>query len=168
MYNMYPRHSHLNDIVQRSMSLAGFPSRLEPSGLSRTDGKRPDGLTLHPYKQGKCLVWDATCVDTMAFSYLDQTSRTSGKAAEKAEMKKIDLYQELQSEYMFVPLAVETMGSWGQLGLKFIKEVGRKIQDISGEKKSTFYLFQRISIAIQRGNTASILGTNLTKFSTCD
>ena len=95
----------------------------------------------------------------MAFSYLDQTSRTSGKAAEKAELKKIDLYQELQSEYKFVPLVVEMMESWGPLGLKFIKEVGRKIQDISGEKKATFYLFQRISIAIQRGNTASILGT---------
>ena len=58
-----------------------------------------------------------------------------------------------------VPIAVETLGSWGPEGLHFIKSIGKKIQDITGEKRATFYLFQRISVAIQRGNAASILGT---------
>ena len=93
------------------MALAGFPSRLEPSGFTRKDGKRPDGLALHPYKQGKCLVMDATCVDTMAVSYIGQTSTTPGKVAENADLKKVDLYQELQSEYLCVLPAVETMGT---------------------------------------------------------
>ena len=56
-----------------------------------------------------------------------------------------------------VPIAVETLGSWGQEGLQLIKSLGKKIQDLSGEKRSTFYLFQSISVAIQRGNAASIL-----------
>ena len=30
---------------------------------------------------------------------------------------------------------------------------------VTGERRSSFYLFQRISIAIQRGNAASVLGT---------
>ena len=38
----HPRHSQLNEIVQRALNLAGYPSRLEPTGLSRKDGKRPD------------------------------------------------------------------------------------------------------------------------------
>ena len=58
-----------------------------------------------------------------------------------------------------VPIAVETLGSWGPEGLRLIKSLGKKIQDLTGEKKSTFYLFQSISVAIQRGNAASILGT---------
>ena len=37
--------------------------------------------------------------------------------------------------------------------------VGKKICDPTGEKRSTSYLLQSISIAIQRGNTASVMGT---------
>ena len=51
------------------------------------------------------------------------------------------------------------MGSWGKLGLRFIQELGERIKDITGEKQSTAYLFQRIGMAIQRGNAASVLGT---------
>ena len=40
------RHHALNDLVARSLAAAGVPVTKEPAGLSRTDGKRPDGLTL--------------------------------------------------------------------------------------------------------------------------
>ena len=155
----HPRHSQINDIVKRALTSAEFPSRLEPAGLCRKDGKRLDGLTLFPYKQGKCLLWDATCVDTLADSYIQLTSKSAGSAAEKAEKLKIDLYEELTNDYIFCPVAVETFGSWGQKGHSLITEIGKKLFDITGEKRSTFYLFQKISMAIQRGNAASILGT---------
>ena len=55
---------------------------------------------------------------------------------------------------------VETYGAWGSQGLKLIKEIGKKIREVTGEKRSTFFLSQSISIAIQRGNAACIiLGT---------
>ena len=44
-----PRHSALNDVVQRGLSAAGIPSLLETSGLDRGDGKRPDGIRVYPY-----------------------------------------------------------------------------------------------------------------------
>ena len=62
-------------------------------------------------------------------------------------------------DYYMIPIAIETLGSWGPEGLKFIKSMGKKIQDLTGEKRSTFYLFQNISMSIQRGNAASVLGT---------
>jgi hypothetical protein len=34
-------------------------------------------------------------------------------------------------------IAVETFGSWGQRGLKFIKEIGKKIQEKTGNKNAT-------------------------------
>ena len=61
-----PRHSALNDFVRRGLSAAGIPSMLEPSGLDRGHGKRPDGITVYPYSRGRCLIWDATCVNTFA------------------------------------------------------------------------------------------------------
>ena len=155
----HPRHSQVNDIVKRALSLAEFPSRLEPSGLSRKDGKRPDGMTLHPYKEGKSLVWDFTCSDTFANTHINDTSKVAGAAAEKAEKLKLSKYKEISADYHMVPIAVETLGSWGHEGQNLINCIGKKIQDITGEKRSTFYLFQSISMAIQRGNAASVLGT---------
>ena len=143
--------------------MAEFPSRLEPSGLSRKDGKRPDGLILHPYKEGKCLVWDFTCVNSLAQAYLQESSKRAGEAAEKAERAKLAKYEEIQKDFHMVPIAVETFGAWGLEGLHLIKCIGKKIEELTGEKRSTFYLFQRISVAIQRGNAASVLGTAKTE-----
>ena len=155
----HPRHSQVNDLVKRALSSADIPSRLEPPGLSRKDGKRPDGMTLFPYKEGKSLVWDFTCIDTMANSYLKETSKQAGAAAEKAEKSKLSKYEEICKDYYMVPIAIETLGAIGHEGACLIKDIGKKIQDLTGEKRSTFFLYQSISMAVQRGNAASILGT---------
>ena len=51
----HPRHAELNDFIKRSLQRAGIPSRLEPIGIDRGDGKRPDGITVFPYKNGRSL-----------------------------------------------------------------------------------------------------------------
>ena len=58
-----------------------------------------------------------------------------------------------------MPVACETLGSWAPMGLKFVKDIGKRISESTGEQRSTSYLFQAISIAVQRGNTASVAGT---------
>ena len=58
----HSRHSEVNQIIARALKSGGVPSRLEPTGLSRTDGKRPDGITLTPWRRGLSLLWDATIV----------------------------------------------------------------------------------------------------------
>ena len=62
-------------------------------------------------------------------------------------------------KFWFIPICVETLGSWGPEGFKFIKEVGARIADISGDKRATSHLFQRLGISTQRGNATSIEGT---------
>ena len=44
--------------------VAGFSSQLEPVGLDRGDDKRPDGITLFPFRSGKSPIWDVTCTCT--------------------------------------------------------------------------------------------------------
>ena len=39
------RHHAVNDAIARSFTVAGIPVSKEPSGLTRANGKRPDGLT---------------------------------------------------------------------------------------------------------------------------
>ena len=70
----------------------------------------------------------------------------------------MDKYSNLSEFYHFVPVGVETYGAYGPQGIKLVKQIGKKIQDATGEKLSTFYLFQRISIAIQKGNAHCVTG----------
>jgi hypothetical protein len=83
------RHSDLNNIIQRALSFAHIHSTLEPTGLSRDDGKRPDCVTLTPWSKGQQVIWDVTCVDTLATSYLPQTTIEAGSAAETACKKNM-------------------------------------------------------------------------------
>ena len=106
------RHHHLNDLIWRALSRAGIPSSKEPSGLSRTDGKRPDGMTLIPWQAGRNLLWDVTVADTLAASHLPSTSRQMGGAAESAGEKKDAKYLELAKTYTCIPIACETLGSF--------------------------------------------------------
>ena len=105
------------------------------------------------------MVWDFTCKDTLASSHIAGTSQEAGRAAQQAESTKLSLYEELSQNYNVIPIATETLGSWGPLGLKFVREIGGRIAESTGEKRSRYYLFQAISMAIQRGNVSSILGT---------
>ena len=105
------------------------------------------------------MIWDYTCVDTLCASHAPNTSKEAGKAAEQAESKKHATYQDLKSSYHFIPVAMETLGPWGPEGMKFLKEVGSRIAEVSGEKRSTNFLFQSFGIANQRGNAYSIMGT---------
>ena len=155
----HARHSELNAIIHRSLSSIGRPSILEPSGMTRNDGRRPDGLTLFPWQQGKPLVWDVTCVSTLANSHLQHSILEAGAAAEQAEAKKRDKYGDLSSSHIVTPLGFETMGQWGPSTIRFVKELGRLLEESTGEKRSAAFLRQRLSIAIQRGNAAAVRGT---------
>ncbi len=91
----HPRHAALNDVVKRALQSAGLPSVLEPVGIDRGDGKRPDGITVFPYKTGKSLCWDCTCVDTFANTSLNQSTLLAGSAATAAK------YAALAERYLF-------------------------------------------------------------------
>ena len=155
----HSRHSQVNDLIKRALASAQIPSIREPPGLSRDDGKRPDGLTLIPWSEGRSVIWDYTCSDTLAPSHITSTSVQPGKSAEQAEKKKLAHYEHLSGNYIVKPIATETLGSWSQSSLKFVKEIGSRIADANGEPRSTRFRLQAIGIAIQRGNAASITGT---------
>jgi hypothetical protein len=155
----HTRHSQLNDIIWRSLCRAKIPASKEPLGLTRNDGKRPDGVTLIPWSHGKCLTWDVTVPDTMAMLHVDATSTLAGAAADRAAAKKKTKYAALQQTHIFVPVSVETLGSWNCESLNFISNIGKKLTEVTGDPLETSYLFQRLSVAIQRGNEVSFVGT---------
>lgn len=62
----HSRHTEINNINQRGLCSAGFPSIRKPAGMSRADGRRPDVQILIPFEQGRILIWDFTAVDPVS------------------------------------------------------------------------------------------------------
>ena len=151
-----PRHCALNDLIKSALNKAGFSSQLEPVGLDREDGKRPDGLTIFPYKAGKCLIWDATCSDSFSPSHLLQSVANPSWASQQAEMAKKQKYRSLADRHIFVPLAVETSGIFGSHAFSFLSDLGKRISKAKDEPKETKWLLESLSLAIVRGNAQAI------------
>ncbi|KAH0815108.1 hypothetical protein GEV33_007683 [Tenebrio molitor] len=157
-----PDVQNVEEIVEEHphISIRRLSQQIEPNGLSRDDGKRPDGMTLVPWIKGQPLVWDVTVVDTLADSYVLKSSEVSGFAAEMACKRKHSKYSSIiSSNYVFKGLAFETLGPWCKEAIDFINVIGNRLIAESGYSKSNKFLFERISLAIQRGNAASIRGT---------
>jgi hypothetical protein len=130
---------------------------LEPVGIDRGDGKRPDGITVFPYKNGRSLCWDCTCVDTFAATHLNQSAVSVGSASEEAERRKRVKYSALNDRFQFEPIAVETTGVYSPSTLSLLEEMGRRMAEATGDPRETLWLKQRLGLAVQRGNSFSIL-----------
>ena len=153
------RHAQLKDAVQRALIRAGIPSHKEPVGLIPASDLRPGGCTLVSWEQGKCLAWDVTVWDTLAVSYRPETSLVAGAAAERAVIQKNDKYRELKRSHIFCAMAFETLGPISGEGAGFLSELGRRLSAVTGDPRETAFLFQRLSIIVQRCNCISIRGT---------
>ena len=151
------RHHAINDIIWRALLKADVPSTKEPAGLFRVDGKRPDGATLIPWMGGKYLAWDATVVHTCAASYIGAGS--VGPASVQAANRKIQKYQGLPTSHLFQPVAIETLGPFNPSALDFISELGRRMSFTGGDRRETSFLFQRLSVCVQRYNLVAFNGT---------
>jgi hypothetical protein len=153
------RHTQINDIFSRALTSAGIPNMREVTGLCRDDGKRPDGVTLVPFSRGRPLVWDATICDIFAPSNISTACQNAGASADAAELKKINKYKDLSTNYIVKALAFDTMGIPGRDTKKLLKSVGTRLNTVSGETRANEYLLQRMAIEIVRANTICILGT---------
>ena len=112
-----------------------------------------------PWSRGQSLAWDFTCPDTLAASHLNRAVTGPGQVANHAEQLKIEKYAALSTEYHFVPVAVETLGPIGEEATSFLQELGRRIQAVTKDSRTMTFLWQRLSVAVQKGNAACVLGT---------
>ena len=78
--------------------------------MFHTDGKRPDDLALVPWQSGISLCWDVTVICPLAESYVTVSASEAGAAAELAASRKEQKYASIGSQYLFAPIAVETLG----------------------------------------------------------
>ena len=113
-----------------------------------------DRARLHA-AQGRLLIWDATCWDTMVASNIHIAMSGPRRVVEMAARRKREIYREILRSHHFVPVTEETMGSFGEDAIAFFHQVASRIQATSMDRLEYLKLCQRFSVWF---NSALILG----------
>ena len=56
-------------------------------------------------------------------------------------------------------MVIETARTWHHQAVELVKEIGKRATNITDDERETCYLFQQMSIALQRGNVVSFQST---------
>jgi len=115
------------------------------------------------WARGKPVAWDVTVLDIYAESHIGSTATKPGAAAHKTALNKIDKYSKLTSTHIFYPFAIETAGTWHEMAIELMQEIGRRITTITEDAGEITFVFQRLSMALQRGNVVSFHDTIVTE-----
>jgi len=105
-------------------------------------------MTLMPWWAGKPAVWDVTVVCTRAGSHLNSSAREADSAASHKTAK----YVNLAASYIFFPIVVEPQGPLSEEARQLLRDIGRRISASSGDDREMSFLFQRVSVVVQRFN----------------
>ena len=97
--------------------------------------------------------------DTYADAHVVNTAREAGAAANDAATNKNTKYSQLSNTHLFVPVAIETGGTWHHQAVELVQEIGRRTSNITGDARESTFLFQHLSVALQRGNAVSFQNT---------
>ena len=70
-----------------------------------------------------------------------------------------DKYASIGSECLFAPIAVETLSPTNTSACQLFANLGRKISSASGDDREVAFLFQRVSVLVQRYNAVLLHDT---------
>jgi len=96
-----------------------------------------------------CLAQSAM-IKTTTIIITRASSTSSAAAAEQAAYRKSLKYADLPASFQFQPIAVETLGSINDSATDFLDSLRQMISARKNEVRERMYLYQRISITIQR------------------
>ena len=92
-------------------------------------------------------------------SSLSGSAVKAGHATEHAAVNKKQKYSQLAASHTFVPLALETLGSINEEGIALLSALGERIIAATEDSRERMFLFQRLSVAVQRENISCFSGS---------
>ena len=95
-------------------------------------------------------------VSTLAQSYIDRAATVVGAVAEMVAERKL---ANLASNFTFHPIAVDSLSAFSMSTLEYLSDLGHKLSSFSGEERASSFLFQRLSVSLQRFNSVLLHDT---------
>ena len=158
------RHNAVRDALFHVAEAAALSPILEMGHTIPNSQRRPGDITLPNWLRGRPAAIDVTVTSPLQNSTVTGAAIETGVAARRREQAKDDANVEAceSTGSDFLPVAVETFGAWGPVALSTITAISRRWSDRHGEQRSkaTNWIFQKLSVALQRGNATMLLSRN--------
>ena len=117
---------------------------------------RPADIYLPHWTQGQPVAMDVTVISTLQQQTLADAFTIQGHALTVREDRKMAAHAKACRAVgvSFIPLTVESIGGWSDKVADTIKSIGRLLGQRVGfpPAETTAHLFQRLAIALWRGN----------------
>ena len=152
------RHNSIRDAVFSAAQSAALAPRKEAPSVIPGSSSRPADVYLPNWNRGRPAALDVHVISTMQQQTLVGASITPGHALHVGEERKMAAHASTcrAASIAFIPLVVETLGGWSQEAISAIKSIGR----LQGQRlgipppETTRHLFQRLAIALWKGNAS--------------
>ena len=155
------RHDRIRDKIFREAQQASLNSTKEMPRLIPGRQLRPADIFIPQWLDGRKIAFDVSVISPTQEALLHRAADTSAAAIESRKATKIRAhFDNCRAEGIFFqPLVVESFGGWDNEAVTFLKKIAT--QDARRWGKSSAleikHFFQRLSIALQRGNAALLI-----------
>ena len=155
------RHDRIRDKVFKEAQLASLSPTMEMPGLIPGSSSRPADIYIPNWLDGKKVAFDVSVVSPTQDAILHRAADTPAAAIEmrKAAKNRLHFDNCRAQGIVFEPLVVETFGGWDSRATKLLKDMARQSARRWGKNNSEEikFFFQRLSVALQRGNAALLI-----------
>ena len=94
---------------------------------------------------------------------MGQTDRQINNNNKKKIKKRENKKKENKKSNNNAPVAIESAGTWNHQAVELVQKLGRRMTAVTEDTREATYLFQRMSVALQRGNAVSFHSTFTTE-----
>ena len=139
------------------MAAALAPTKEGRFLLPGQEGKPADILIPH-WTGGKDTALDVTVINPLQSAEVRGAAATPGHALNTAHKRKLDKSWEAcqRQGIEFIPIAVESFGAWHSTAVAEVSKLGSALARQNGDDEGVTIqrLFQKLSVALMRGNAA--------------
>ena len=152
-------HNLMSPIIKISSAVL-FASLLVPGSLSR-----PADIYVPHWIDGRKLALDVSVTSPTQEALLHRAAEIPATAIEARKASKNRThFEHCQAQGVFFqPLVVETFGGWDPIAVDFLKKMATQEARRWGKTPALEikHFFQRLSIALQRGNSALLIARDI-------
>jgi len=155
------RHDAVRNAIFQVSQASGLSASLEVPPLLAGCSKRPADIFLRDFSHGKNLALDVTVSNTMQNTNLSKACVETGFHATDAADRKRQAFHKVapNSTFILLPLSFETLGGMTQETEDFLTRLAGfwAARQCMSNAEAVGKLFQRVSVALQRGNSEMII-----------
>ena len=158
-------HDRIRDTIFLEAQSASLNPTKEMPGLIPGSQSRPADVFVENWVNGGKIAFDISVVSPTQDAIVLRAAETPAAAIEMRKTSKVrSHFDHCRAQGIsFKPLVVETFGGWDADALKHLKLLGRHTARRWGKLDSIEikHFFQRLSIALQRGNAALLVNRDV-------